>query len=79
MYGNDDRYILRHECIPVAAREAHHPQPQTYEERNVEKNWGEGFYNGMIVKCKGVEWIMLGRDVRFVEEAQTREKQMKLF
>jgi len=78
-HGNDDRYILGHECIPVAAREAHHPQPQTYEERNVEKNWGEGFYNGMIVKCKGVEWIMLGRDVRFVEEAQTREKQMKLF
>jgi hypothetical protein len=33
----------------------------------------------MIVKCKGVEWIMLGRDVRFVEEAQTREKQMELF
>ena len=32
-----------------------------------------------IVKCKGVGWIMLGRDVRFVEEAQTRETQMELF
>jgi hypothetical protein len=39
-HGNDDRYILGHECIPVAAREAHHPQPQNVRRTERRKELG---------------------------------------